>query len=173
GRSPSKSVPIQPLWPPAPPEVCGNSPSLATADRLGLAHLLTARPWRGHSCVGRLDLQQSFLQRGSAFFECDHSVLMIHYESRQRAQMALNSGMPDLAVSLRRSVNKWQPNRQRRSATRLPGRWLMSSRNIRGMVGETGLEPARVTPRGPKPRASAISPLAHDPVSRKPARHLL
>ncbi len=38
------------------------------------------------------------------------------------------------------------------------------------MVGETGLEPARIAPRAPKARASAISPLTrpakefHSPV---------
>src|SRR5262249_46017150 len=35
--------------------------------------------------------------------------------------------------------------------------WLLS---FSWMVGATGLEPARVTSRGPKPRASAIPPRA-------------
>ncbi len=38
------------------------------------------------------------------------------------------------------------------------------------MVGETGLEPARLAPRDPKSRVSAISPLAHEaqPSNQRP-----
>lgn len=55
-----------------------------------------------------------------------------------------------------RNLNSPKAVRARQKLRRRPAAGLK-------MVGETGLEPARVSPRGPKPRASAISPLAHKP----------